>query len=58
MTYTRAIGVGCKWVLDKIVRSLALARINPNILTFIGLVINCIAAALFGYGKFFAAGRW
>ncbi|MGN6592144.1 MAG: CDP-alcohol phosphatidyltransferase family protein [Terriglobales bacterium] len=56
MTYTRAIGVGCQWVLDKIVRSLALARINPNVLTFIGLVINCIAAALFGYGKFFAAG--
>ncbi|HET9785150.1 MAG TPA: CDP-alcohol phosphatidyltransferase family protein [Terriglobales bacterium] len=56
MTYTRAIGVGCKWLLDKIVRSLALARINPNVLTFIGLVINCIAAALFGYGKFFAAG--
>ena len=56
MTYTRAIGAGCKWVLDKIVRSLALARINPNVLTFIGLVINCIAAALFGYGKFFIAG--
>ncbi|HWG38196.1 MAG TPA: CDP-alcohol phosphatidyltransferase family protein [Terriglobales bacterium] len=56
MTYTHAIGVGCKWVLDKIVRSLALARINPNVLTFIGLVINLVAAALFGYGHFFVAG--
>jgi CDP-diacylglycerol--glycerol-3-phosphate 3-phosphatidyltransferase len=56
VTYTRAIGVGCKWVLDRIVRSLALARINPNVLTFIGLLINVVAAALFGYGRFFAAG--
>ncbi len=56
MTYTRAIGKSCKWVLDRIVRSLALARINPNVLTFIGLVINVVAAALFGYGRFFAAG--
>lgn len=56
MTYTRAIGVGCKYILDKIVRSLALARINPNVLTFIGLLINIVAAVLFGYGLFFAAG--
>ncbi|MGH9472079.1 MAG: CDP-alcohol phosphatidyltransferase family protein [Terriglobales bacterium] len=56
MTYTRAIGAGCKFVLDAIVRSLALTRINPNVLTFIGLLINIIAAALFGYGWFFAAG--
>jgi len=56
MTYTKAIGVGCKFILDKIVRSLALARINPNVLTFIGLVINIVAAILFGYGKFLIAG--
>jgi len=56
MTYTKAIGVGCKYILDRIVRSLALARINPNVLTFIGLVINIFAAMLFGYGKFLVAG--
>lgn len=56
MTYTRAIGAGCKFVLDRIVHGLALTKINPNVLTFIGLVINIIAASLFGYGKFFAAG--
>ena len=56
MTYTNAIGVGCKYILDKIVRSLALTRINPNVLTFIGLVINIFAAILFGYGKFAVAG--
>jgi CDP-diacylglycerol--glycerol-3-phosphate 3-phosphatidyltransferase len=56
MTYTKAIGVGCKWVLDRIVRTLALAEINPNVLTFLGLVINTAAAILFGYGRFLAAG--
>jgi CDP-diacylglycerol--glycerol-3-phosphate 3-phosphatidyltransferase len=56
MTFTKAIGAGCKYVLDRIVRTLVLARIDPNILTLIGLLINVIAAVLFGYGRFFAAG--
>ena len=56
MTYTRAIGVACGWLLDKIVRALALSRINPNFLTFLGLVVNIIAAWEFARGKFLAAG--
>jgi len=56
VTYTRAIGAGCKFVLDRIVRALALTKINPNVLTFIGLLINIVAAILFGYGQFFYAG--
>ncbi len=56
MTYTEAIGKGCKLILDRIVRGLALARIHPNVLTFIGLMINTVAAVLFGYGALFAAG--
>jgi CDP-diacylglycerol--glycerol-3-phosphate 3-phosphatidyltransferase len=56
MTYTKAIGLGCKKVLDRIVRSLALARIDPNILTALGLAINVVAAVLFGFGKFWQAG--
>ncbi len=56
MTYTSAIGHGCKWILDRLVRALALARIHPNVLTFIGLMINIVAAVLFGNGAFFAAG--
>jgi CDP-diacylglycerol--glycerol-3-phosphate 3-phosphatidyltransferase len=36
-------------LLYAIVHGLALTRINPNILTFLGLVINIIAAVLFGY---------
>src|ERR1039457_851486 len=46
-TFTRAIGVACGAVIDRIVRWLALSKINPNILPFLGLVINIWAASLF-----------
>lgn len=49
MTWTGAFGRGCRVLLHAIVRGLALTRISPNALTFIGLVINIIAAVLFGY---------
>ena len=48
MTWTSAVGKYCGWLLYKIVDGLALARISPNVLTFMGLVINTIAAILFG----------
>lgn len=51
MTWTSAFGRGCGILLDTIVRWLALARINPNVLTFFGLVINSVAAFLFGYAN-------
>ncbi len=51
-----AIGAACKRIIDAIVRTLARSRINPNALTFIGLLINVGCAVLYGYGKFFAAG--
>ncbi len=38
-------------LLHAIVRGLALTRISPNVLTFLGLVINIIAAILFGYAN-------
>ena len=47
-TWTRAFGRACGWLLDHIVRWLALSRINPNVLTFMGLVVNTYAAFLFG----------
>ncbi len=56
VTYTRAIGKACGWLLDRIVRALALSRINPNFLTFLGLVVNIIAAWQFARGRFLAAG--
>src|SRR5207253_2549841 len=56
MTYTRAIGVACNKVIMLIVRGLALSKIHPNVLTFLGLVINIIAAVLLAAGRFRAAG--
>jgi CDP-diacylglycerol---glycerol-3-phosphate 3-phosphatidyltransferase len=56
MTYTRAIGLACNKVITLIVRGLALSRIHPNALTFIGLVINAVAAVLLASGNFMAAG--
>src|SRR5574340_1061842 len=56
MTYTRAIGVVCGSIIDRIVRALALSRIHPNVLTFMGLVINIVAAFLFAAGSFRTAG--
>lgn len=55
MTVTRGIGVFGKKILDAIVTSLALSRIHPNVLTFIGLLINVWAAFLFAAGKFHSA---
>src|SRR6202049_893332 len=54
MTYTRAIGLACNKVILLIVRALALSKIHPNVLTFLGLVINIGAAALLAVGQF----RW
>src|ERR1035441_5688712 len=54
MTYTRAIGVVFGSIINRIVRWLALSKIHPNVLTFIGLVINIWAAWLLSQGNF----RW
>lgn len=51
MTWTSAFGRACGWLLDRIVHGLALTRISPNVLTFIGLVINIVAAFLFGHAN-------
>src|SRR6202051_869691 len=55
MTFTRAIGIVCGKIIDGIVGALALSRIHPNVLTFLGLVINTWAAFLFAQGRFRAA---
>ena len=54
MTATRAIGWFFGSIINAIVRWLALSRIHPNVLTFLGLVINIVAAYLFAAGSF----RW
>src|SRR5499433_1250455 len=54
MTFTGGIGKFFGAIINRIVRWLALSKIHPNALTFIGLVINIWAAWLFAQGKF----RW
>jgi CDP-diacylglycerol--glycerol-3-phosphate 3-phosphatidyltransferase len=63
MTWTSIVGKVCGGLLRRIVHGLALTRISPNVLTFIGLVINIGAAVLFGLANgenqrrfFFCAG--
>src|SRR6201997_1274256 len=54
MTITHAIGYGSKKIIRLIVRGLALSRIHPNVLTFLGLLINMVAAYMLAVGQF----RW
>ena len=54
MTFTRGIGIFFGAIIDRIVRWLALSKIHPNVLTFLGLLINIWAAWLFAQGNF----RW
>jgi CDP-diacylglycerol--glycerol-3-phosphate 3-phosphatidyltransferase len=56
MTFTCAIGLGSNKIIRLIVRGLALSKIHPNVLTFLGLVINMAAAALLAVGRFRLAG--
>ncbi len=51
MSWTNGVGRACGVLLDAIVRLLALSRINPNLLTLMGLVVNTYAAFLFGYAN-------
>lgn len=55
-TITRAIGRGANRIIVLIVRGLALSRIHPNVLTFLGLLINVWAAVLLATGQFLSAG--
>jgi CDP-diacylglycerol--glycerol-3-phosphate 3-phosphatidyltransferase len=54
MTFTGEIGKFFGAIIERIVRWLALSRIHPNVLTFLGLVINIWATWLFAQGNF----RW
>lgn len=56
MSVTRAIGVFCDAIVRMIVRGLAISRIHPNFLTFIGLVISMAAAWQLARGRFLEAG--
>jgi CDP-diacylglycerol--glycerol-3-phosphate 3-phosphatidyltransferase len=51
--FSNVIGRGGKFLLDLIVRFLTHFNVNPNILTFTGVLISFWAAWEFGYGNFF-----
>jgi len=54
--FSDTIGKGGKFLLDKIVKVLSMLHINPNVLTFTGVLISFWAAFEFGYGNFFRGG--
>ncbi len=51
-TFTGGIGTGSKWLLDRIVGIVAATGVNPNVLTFLGSVVNFGAAVSFAVGGF------
>jgi CDP-diacylglycerol--glycerol-3-phosphate 3-phosphatidyltransferase len=54
MTLSRGIGAFFGTIIRGIVAALALSKVHPNVLTFVGLLINVWAAWLFALGSF----RW
>ena len=51
-----SIGRGAQRIISAMVRGLASGRVNPNLLTVIGVAINVGCGLLFGFGYFFWAG--
>jgi CDP-diacylglycerol---glycerol-3-phosphate 3-phosphatidyltransferase len=56
MTLTGLIGRICMFPLQLIISICVALRIHPNILTFVGLLINVAAAVALGRGRFVLAG--
>jgi CDP-diacylglycerol---glycerol-3-phosphate 3-phosphatidyltransferase len=56
MTLTGLIGHICMFPLRVIIDTCVALRIHPNILTFIGVLINVAAACALGLGRFVTAG--
>ena len=56
MTFTGLIGRICMFPLRAIIATCVALRIHPNILTFVGVLINVAAAWALGLGRFVLAG--
>jgi len=56
MTFTGLIGRICLFPLQLIIDACVALKIHPNILTFVGVLINIAAAWALGLGKFVTAG--
>jgi len=54
--FSDVIGRGGKFLLDTIVGVLSRYKVNPNIITFTGVLISFWAAWEFGYGQFWRGG--
>jgi len=55
-TFTGAIGAICMFPLRAIIATCVRLRIHPNVLTFVGVVINVLAAWALALGRFVLAG--
>src|SRR5919107_1775357 len=56
MTFTGLIGRICMFPLRLIINTCVALRIHPNVLTFVGVLINVAAAVALGLGRFVTAG--
>ena len=56
MTFTGLIGRICMFPLRAIIATCVALKIHPNILTFVGVLINVAAACALGLGRFVLAG--
>ena len=56
MTFTGLVGRICMFPLRLIIDTCVRLRIHPNILTFVGVLINFAAASALALGKFVTAG--
>ena len=55
LTFTGAIGAVCMFPLRAIINACVALRIHPNVLTFVGVVINIAAAWGLAFGRFILA---
>jgi CDP-diacylglycerol--glycerol-3-phosphate 3-phosphatidyltransferase len=56
MTFTGTIGFLCMFPLRAIIATCVALRIHPNVLTFVGVLINIAAAWALALGRFVTAG--
>src|SRR5687767_12403439 len=56
MTFTGLIGTICMFPLRAIIATCVALRIHPNILTFVGVLINAWAAVHLANGRFISGG--
>jgi CDP-diacylglycerol--glycerol-3-phosphate 3-phosphatidyltransferase len=56
VTFTGAIGAACSYPLRLIIAICVKLRIHPNLLTFVGVLINVAAGVALAQGRFLTAG--